>query len=63
MEVCVNNVWGTVCDNSWSSTDTSVVCSRLGFSKFGIHSKLIDLRLLLIIKLGKSQGKRFQCMQ
>ena len=35
VEVCINNVWGTICDNSWSSTDTRVVCNQLGFSKYG----------------------------
>ena len=32
VEICFEELWGTVCDQFWSQTDASVTCRQLGFS-------------------------------
>ena len=36
VEVCLrNNTWFTICDNHWSQYEASVICSQLGYSRYG----------------------------
>ena len=35
VEICVNDAWGTVCDDFWGNVDAGVVCSQLGYGSSG----------------------------
>ena len=41
VEICLNNKWGTVCDNAWDRNDASVVCKQLGLQTSGNQDKTV----------------------
>ena len=69
MELCINGVWGTVCDRRWDNNDARIVCRQLGYNaegselkQFGDHMRKfsvgLEIVLYIVIKVvGKSFGR------
>ena len=51
LEVCLNNKWGTVCDDSWDDKASTVVCRQLGLDTKGEYPPLNYPILLILVLL------------
>ena len=49
VEVCINDQWGTVCDDFWSSSDATLICKQLGYAYTGSKPHTLELELKLIL--------------
>lgn len=56
VEICLNNEWGTVCDQMWNDTNTGVVCGQLGLIQGGRRKMMIichhQTAVLLTLHMG-----------
>ena len=54
VEVCYNGSWVTICSHKWTMQEATVICSQLGYSRYGIcimHAVLLILTQVLLLYL------------
>lgn len=59
VEICISNIWGVVCADSWSIPDLEVSCSQLGLP---VISKLFTVSVPLYLVLRPEYTQNFNIM-
>ena len=49
LEVCVNGVWGTVCDKRFGRLDAQVACNQLGYDHEGTYTYTWNTHMYSIV--------------
>ncbi len=42
VEICLNDEWGTVCDQMWDDIDAGIVCRQLELASTGMTKSNLD---------------------
>ena len=42
LEICNNNVWGTICDDSFGANDALVACRQLGYAGMSFQKGMLN---------------------
>ena len=48
VEICINNKWGTVCDDIWTNVNAEVVCRQLGYPTTGMYTNIRTIQTHLL---------------